>query len=676
MEQTISNGNGGTGIYGDNFRDFKKYLEIEKMNRFNNNINNNDNGSTNTNYDNTNTFNTSNYSSFKASTNRTPFQYTPLKRAINENSIRPLSVNQNFNSVNNNNNLLDNNNNNIISLNNNLSSQISDLISEINSLKSFVSKSKSEQNELSQKIIDYNNIITEQEKIIRINNLKLNEHDNKLSEILLSFNNYLNLNSKTSTIVNEVNKKLENCVKNTEHNDLKSTVYSLNKENEQKINENINSINDINIKLNEMQKSNEIFQKFSLDKISQVQKENSNNVLQNQNDLIKMEESKEVRINTQLAQMKNLINNNNDNIKEESEFRKKMINELRNEFLEIFSKFETKINSIEKNTLESEKNLINMNKDSISSINDIINHNNDKNSFELKSIKSLLEGSLIKIDSTLNKERKVNEENFTNIKKNLIEDKNNINNIESSVKDNINNIENKIVNLNKLNNDYFSKFDILNEDYNKNKKNTLELILNKETEIKEIFNKNLNDNVYNLQENINNNNESYLKKFVDLNDKIKDLQKIVEKIIVNNVNQNDINNINNNNFTDPNTTLLREYIEKIVNENILPFKEIINNFKLMLTQTLQKEIEEIKNKIKIDDEEKMKKINEMIDNRIKINNNDIDNKIKEKNIILDGRLQEYVVESENRIKNKYDNEFKKVSDDIKDIINKIEKVEN
>ena len=66
----------------------------------------------------------------------------------------------------------------------------------------------------------------------------------------------------------------------------------------------------------------------------------------------------------------------------------------------------------------------------------------------------------------------------------------------------------------------------------------------------------------------------------------------------------------------------------------------------------------------------------MIDNRIKINNNDIDNKIKEKNIILDGRLQEYVVESENRIKNKYDNEFKKVSDDIKDIINKIEKVEN
>ena len=41
MEQTISNGNGGTGIYGDNYRDFKKYLEIEKMNRFNNNNNNN-----------------------------------------------------------------------------------------------------------------------------------------------------------------------------------------------------------------------------------------------------------------------------------------------------------------------------------------------------------------------------------------------------------------------------------------------------------------------------------------------------------------------------------------------------------------------------------------------------------------------------------------------------------
>ena len=180
----------------------------------------------------------------------------------------------------------------------------------------------------------------------------------------------------------------------------------------------------------------------------------------------------------------------------------------------------------------------------------------------------------------------------------------------------------------------------------------------------------------NLKENINNNNDSYLKKFEDLNEKIKDLQKIVEKIIVNNVNQNDINNINNNNFNEPNTTLLREYIEKIVNENILPFKETINNFKLMLSQTLQKEIEDIRNKIKVDDEEKMKKINEMIDKRIDNNNSEIDNKIKEKNIILDGRLQEYIVESENRIKSKYDSEFKKVSDEIKDIINKIEKVEN
>ena len=96
----------------------------------------------------------------------------------------------------------------------------------------------------------------------------------------------------------------------------------------------------------------------------------------------------------------------------------------------------------------------------------------------------------------------------------------------------------------------------------------------------------------------------------------------------------------------------------------------------MLSQTLQKEIEDIRNKIKVDDEEKMKKINEMIDKRIDNNNNEIENKIKEKNIILDGRLQEYIVESENRIKKKYDDEFKKVSDEIKDIINKIEKVEN
>ena len=47
MEQTLTNG--GTKIYGDNLRDYRKYLEIEKMSRahnnnfINNNINNNNN---------------------------------------------------------------------------------------------------------------------------------------------------------------------------------------------------------------------------------------------------------------------------------------------------------------------------------------------------------------------------------------------------------------------------------------------------------------------------------------------------------------------------------------------------------------------------------------------------------------------------------------------------------
>ena len=62
---------GSNLILGDNLRDYKKYLEIEKMNR--------ENGLANTNnFSNTNTTNMSSFSSTQNS--RLPFNYTPIRR--------------------------------------------------------------------------------------------------------------------------------------------------------------------------------------------------------------------------------------------------------------------------------------------------------------------------------------------------------------------------------------------------------------------------------------------------------------------------------------------------------------------------------------------------------------------------------------------------------------------
>ena len=181
--------------------------------------------------------------------------------------------------------------------------------------------------------------------------------------------------------------------------------------------------------------------------------------LQQQNELIKMEEAKDNRLNAQYSQLKNLISINDKNIKEEQEYRKTMINDLRNEILNIFAEKDDQINKLEKNQLETEKNLISLNKDYIQSFNELINKNNEKYNYELKSIRSLIESGLTKVDIKMEKDLKTYEENLTILKSNILEQKTNIANLDTFIKESINEIENKMELSKGTNNDYFNKFD-------------------------------------------------------------------------------------------------------------------------------------------------------------------------------------------------------------------------
>ena len=324
-------------IAGDNIRDYKKFLEIQKMNNGANNntfINQNNN---NLNGNNTpNQVNNPMNITANSNNSRVPFVISSMKRPPTGDSTqntrlnnRPMS--QTSNNINLNEKLILEDN-----LNNN-NGDNSHIFQEINNLKIMISKSLKNQTEMQNKIIEYNKIINEQENIIRLNNLKLNEHDNKLTEILVSFNNYIELNEKTSVIINDFQKKVDNCVNNADFTELKSTMYNLNKMNESKINEMSSIYENMNNKLTEMGKENENYQKFTLEKLKTIQKDSMDTRLQQQNELIKMEDSKENRINAQFNQIKTLLSLSDKNIKEETEFRKNMINDLRNEILNIFA---------------------------------------------------------------------------------------------------------------------------------------------------------------------------------------------------------------------------------------------------------------------------------------------------------------------------------------------------
>ena len=678
-------------ITGDNYRDYKKYLEIQKMNNGNNNFFLNNNANTNNNTINNRIGNRTNENQINQQNNqmnitanstnsRVPFVYIPMNRPPSSDSTKKNYINtedENRLYLNNNNSINNQNISENLNENKKLDGNISNnqLLTEINNLKMMLSRTMKNQTETQNKIMEYDKIISEQENIIRLNNLKLNEHDNKLTEILLSFNNYLQLNEKTSMIINDTQKKMDNFVKSSDFIDLKSTVYTLNKENENKIME-LNSLcGDLDNKVTEMGKENENYQKFALERMKQIQKDSMDTRLQQQNELIKMEDARDNRINAQFSQLKNLISINDNNIKEEQEYRKTMINDLRNEILNIFGEKDDQISKLERSQLETEKNLISINKDYIQSFNELINKNNEKYNFELKSIRSLIEAGLTKVDIKMEKDLKTYEENFILLKSNILEQKTNLANLDTYLKESINDIENKMEMTKGTNNDYFSKFDLLSTSFKQFMEESLNIINSKTNEVDDKLTKLIGDEIHKVDEKIEINSKQNEKHFNDIDEKLSEMKEQLIAIIktgkfdeLKNMqgNVNDINLQNN-----PNKILIREFVQKVCDENIQTLKITFNEYEQELMNNMNVKNEEAKAKFALEQKENVKKIEEIFNKKLDEVNEKINKEMKENEAIRDGKVQEYIVESELRVTQKYDGIIKNIQEDLESLTIKI-----
>ena len=468
-------------------------------------------------------------------------------------------------------------------------------------------------------------------------------------------------------------KKMDNFVNNTDFTDLKSTMYNLNKLNENKIIEMNNIYEDMNNKLNEMGKENNNYQKFTLEKLKTIQKDSMDTRLQQQNELIKMEDSKESRINAQFSLIKNLLNLADKNIKEEAEFRKNMINDLRNEVLNIFSQKDDQICKLEKTQLETEKNLISLNKDYITSFNELINKNNEKYSFELKSIRSLIEAGLTKVDLKMEKDLKLYEENLTILKSNILEQKTNIANLDTFIKDSMREMENKMEVSKGTNNDYFNKFDLLSTSFKQFMEESLKIINTKTKETEENLTKLLEEEIKKLDVKFSLNIEHYDKHFNDIDDKIKDISgqiitmtktgKLLE------VNNGD--NAEGSNAFTGNKLFIRDFVRSIYDEDIKSLKATFDQYEKELLNNMNNRFEEFKTKFSLDQADNMKKIQEMFDKKVDETYDKIMNDIKDKDNIRDGKVQEYIVESELRVSKKYHDNIKKIEEDLEALTLKI-----
>ena len=566
---------------------------------------------------------------------------------MNRNTLPPISYypNQNYSEKENYSNsyqiirsqtpLLDNQNG-----NNNIILSYQNLMKEIRELKLSLKNQLINQNELEKKLIDSYKLLSQQDNIIRLNASKINEHDLKITNVLNSFNNFLKIQEKTNNIINDCQDKVNNKLLPVNiFTTFKSQILANNlsvKENLDKIisyNDNTELIlqdlkntdqNNLNLLLNKIKIISDKEENFFLEKHEEnlnYIKDHDNIILSQINQVKQINEN----IQMQIAEEKKLRKINNDKIL------KDVINFINN-------KYEEKFQIMEKNLLETEKNLVNMNKDYVKSIQGIINKQKDTNELELQNLKNMIELGLKNNQTIYDKDIDEMKKLMTEIKGDINENKRTVEKIDGFVNENMKIMRDYRIDGDKTIEGFSNKIKKIEQNAIKSYEDTkidiekkLEDSLNKFTERIEKYENNISD----LLKAKFHPYDSYIK---DLKEQDAQLEKMIE-------NKYEQIKSETNAIGIKNMKLDEIYTNKFNNMN----KDLQDNYK-----KVQEEIENNMNILKTYIKKNMDEYSLHVDNdlykKFEVLSKDIKDNFDKSKYELDGKNQQYVLESELRIK--------------------------
>jgi hypothetical protein len=522
------------------------------------------------------------------------------------------------------------------------------MMKEIRELKLSLKNQLINQNELEKKLIDSYKLLSQQDNLIRLNASKINEHDLKITNVLNSFNNFLKIQEKTSNLINDCQDKVNNkLLPINVFTSFKTQILNNNihiKENLEKIfsyNDNTELIlqdlkntdqNNLSLLLNKIKMITDKEESFFLEKHEEnlnYIKDHDNIIIAQINQLKQATES----VQAQIEEEKSLRKINNDKIL------KDIINYVEN-------KYEEKFQIMEKNLLETEKNLVNMNKDYVKSFQGIINKQKEGNELELQNLKNMIELGLKNNQNIYDKDINEMKKLMTEVKGDLNDNKRVVEKLEGFVNENVKimkefrisgdqsilDFSNKIK---KLEQDTIKQY----EDTKKKMKKDMEESIQKFGERIEKYENNINDLIVSKMHPY----ENYIK---DLKEQDSQLQKMIE-------NKYEQIKSETNAIGIKNMKLDEIYTNKFNNIN----KDLQDNYK-----KLQDEIENNMNTLKTYIKKNMDEYSLHVDNdlykKFEVLSKDVKDNFEKAKFELDGKNQQYILESELRIKNELEEKIK------------------
>ena len=313
------------------------------------------------------------------------------------------------------------------------------MMKEIRELKLSLKNQLINQNELEKKLIDSYKLLSQQDNLLRLNASKINEHDLKITNVLNSFNNFLKIQEKTSNLINDCQDKVNNkLLPINVFTSFKSQMLNNNihvKENFEKIfsyNDNTELIlqdlkntdqNNLSLLLNKIKMITDKEESFFLEK----HEENLNYIKDHDNIIL-----------AQINQLKQVTEKVQAQIEEEKSLRKISNDKILRDIINyVENKYEEKFQIMEKNLLETEKNLVNMNKDYVKSFQGIINKQKEGNELELQNLKNMIELGLKNNQNIYDKDIDEMKKLMTEVKGDVNDNKRVVEKLEGFVNENV-----------------------------------------------------------------------------------------------------------------------------------------------------------------------------------------------------------------------------------------------
>lgn len=534
-------------------------------------------------------------------------------------------------------------------------SQINSLSIINNEIKFFMKNIVDNQTQLNNKFNSLLHNITEQESNNRVNSAKITELDKKLTDVLINLNDNLKINEFYSQKVVRLEQDSKYYALKDDLNNLQDSYLSFSRNTEIKISNNSNKLSDYQHMFNHLQKEQEQYQKYSLDKFGKL----SNEIVSNNSLLEETFSSLDNTLNKKLTETRNYLNEKTKsleiNLETEKELKHNQLIIMKKEVNELIKESDSKIKEVEKSLLQFEQRYISFSKEYLTQFNSIIKDYNAKLESDITKNHSIQIALFEKLEAECKSDFNDHRNSINEVKEKCLMYDSKFLELETGIIEGKKNYDKELISVN-------SKINSIETDFNLNKSDVSQC-LSKYLPAIEFYN---NKTETNREISIIKGNYIDIKKEI-LNVLDKTNSEMIERFLLNEKKFTEkLNSLSDNvDKIVKNSDIEGVLLDKKINLKLDVFRSTLEEYKKKILLILENKHEDTKKEYIEKESKLLKTISEKLEEKNSFLKEDLELDKNNYKLVLEGKLQGKIVELEKVINDSIEERINLLYKDLK-----------